>query len=107
MHFKRVIATAWDIRLLGVRIPLLVVGLAVLFGGIFGLHRVSETAALLVAGLAIIAILLSFSGMISGWSRAGRRSSVHPHGPLWTQQEERAITQAQMEADKASKIVIP
>ena len=107
MSVKKAVASVWDIRLLGTRVPLLVVGVAVLLGGIFGLNRVSETAALLVGGLAIIVILLSFSGSISSWRRAGRRSSVHPHAPMWTRQEERNIVQAQMEADKANKIVIP
>ena len=104
MRIKRVMAAAWDVRLLGIRVPLLVVGLAVLFGGIFGLNRVSEAAAMLVAGLAIIAILLSFSGAISGWRRSGRRSSVHPRQPLWTAQEERRITEAQLEADRVQEI---
>ena len=104
MSIKKAIAASWDIKLLGIRIPLLVAGLAVLFGGIFGLNRVSETAALLVAGLAIIVILLSFSGTISSWRRSGRRSSVHPHQPLWSPQEERAVTQAQLEADRVQEI---
>ena len=107
MSVKKAIVAAWDIRLLGIRVPLLVVGVAVLLGGIFGLNRISETAALLVGGLAIIVILLSFSGSISSWRRAGRRSKVHPNGPLWTRQEERNIVQAQMEADQANRIVIP
>ena len=104
MGIKRVLAAAWDIRLLGIRVPLLVAGLAVLFGGIFGLNRVSETAGLLVGGLAIIVILLSFSGAVTSWRRAGTRSGVHPHQPLWTPQEEQRVTQAQLEADRVQEI---
>ena len=104
MSVNKIVATVWDIKLLGIRVPLLVGGLAVLFGGIFGLSLVSEVAGLLVGGLAIIVILLSFSGAVTSWRRAGTRSSVHPHQPLWTPQEERAITQAQLEADRVQEI---
>ena len=104
MGVKRFVATAWDIKLLGIRVPLLVAGLVVLFGGIFGISLVSETAGLLVGGLAIIVILLSFSGAVTSWRRSGARSSIHPHQPLWTQNEERRITQAQLEADRVQEI---
>ena len=104
MRVRKVMSSFWDIRLLGIRVPLLVAGLVVLFGGIFGLAKISETAAMLVAGLAIIVILLSFSGSISSWRRAGKRSSVHPHQQLWTPEEQRAVTQAQLEADRVQEI---
>lgn len=104
MSGKRIVATVWDIKLLGIRILLLVVGLAALSGGIFGLSLVSEVAGLLVGGVAIIVILLSFSGAVTSWRRAGARSSVHPHQPLWTPNEERRITQAQLEADRVQEI---
>ena len=104
MRVWKVIAATWDIRLFGIRVPMLVAGVAVLLGGIFGVTQISETAGLLVGGLAIIVILLSFSGSISSWRRAGTRSSVHPHQPLWTPEEERAITHAQLEADRVQEI---
>ena len=94
----------WGIWILGVRAPILLVAIVVLVGGLYGISMVSHTATILLGGILILGILLGSSGRVSSWRHAGRRSSAHPHEPLYSRNEERAIVNAQLEADRTQDI---
>ncbi len=61
MRFRKLMDYAVDFNLLGVNVPLLVLGLVVLIGGSYGLSKIPQTASLLMALLGIVIVLLMFS----------------------------------------------